>query len=86
MPQPFFETCQNTLFVARFDVDDAIWLKPRLSQRRCEEVRPCQAPERFAFRPCRDACHKQGGGGTVDSAIAAAGYLVQCSKCQAAAW
>ena len=86
MPQTFLETCQNTLFVACFDVDDAIWSKPCLGDRWREQVGPRQAPERFAFRTRRDACHKQGGGGTVDRAIAAAGDLMQCPKCKAAAW
>lgn len=56
MPQPFLETGQQRLFIARLDMDQPVRGKPSLRQRWGKKVRPGHAPKDFA------ACSRSNAG------------------------
>ena len=55
MAQALLETGEKRLFVARLDVDHAIWSEPGLRDRGSEQVLASDAPQDLAERPGGDS-------------------------------
>lgn len=77
MAKAFLETSHQGLFVAGLDIDDAIRPQPGVAERRCEQVRPRDAPEHGARQAGDDARREQCGGGAAHRVVAAARHLVK---------
>lgn len=80
MAQPFFDTGQHGLVVARLDVDHAIGREARLSQRWGKEIRPGDDPENLAPGSRRNPGGEESRGRAIDGAVAAAGYFMECAE------
>lgn len=79
MPKPLFQAEQNRLLVTDLGKDDAIWMQTDAGERGGEQVARPQAPQDRARHPGEDASSEQRRGGAVNSAEAAAGYLMECA-------
>lgn len=84
MAQAFLHAREHGLVVAGLDIDHPVGDQPGLGDGRREQVGPCDAPEDLAFRPCGDACAKEGRSRAVNRAIAAAGDFMQRAERQPA--
>ncbi len=85
MPQPFFHAGEKRLFIAGFDIDDAIGRQARLGDRGSEQVRSRDAPEDLALGASGDAGAEERGSGAIDRAVAAAGDFMQRAASKAPA-
>lgn len=85
MPQTLFHAGEHGLVVAGLDIDHSVRDEPRLSDRRREQVGPCDAPEDLAFGSGRDARAEQCGRRAVDRAVAPASNLVKRAERESAA-
>ncbi|MFD2029218.1 hypothetical protein ACFSKM_00640 [Ancylobacter dichloromethanicus] len=82
MAQPLFHAGEQRLLVARFDEDHSARKKPRLGERRCEQILARDAPEHLAARARRDAGGEQGRRGAINRAIPATRHLMQAAERQ----
>ena len=85
MAKAFLHAGQNGLVVAGLHVHDTIGGKARLRQRRREQVRLGDAPQRLAGGASSDPGCEQSCRCPIDRAVATAGDLVQRASCQSAA-
>jgi hypothetical protein len=86
VPQTLLKAGEDGLLVAALEIDDAIGVQPGLRERRRKQIQSGETPEHLAARAGGDARGKEGGGRTVDRAVAAARDFMQCAKRQRAAW
>jgi hypothetical protein len=85
MAKAFLHARQDGLVVAGLDIDDAVGGKACLGERRREQVRLGDAPQRLAGRASRDSGREESCRRPIDRAITAAGNLMQRAARQAAA-
>src|ERR1700730_3669481 len=76
VPQTLLETDEHSLFVSRFDIDQAIGREPGLREGRGEQVRARDAPQHLPPSARGNSHRKKRRGGAVDRAVAAAGHLM----------
>ncbi len=85
MAQAFLHAGEHGLVVAGFEIDHAIGCKACLGDRWREEVGARDAPKDLALRAGGDPGAEEGGSGSIDRAVAAAGDLMQGAECEASA-
>lgn len=77
MPQPIFHQSQQFGIVARFSIEDALWIEARLKQCGRKQITCPHDPQNRTFRASRDPGQKQGGSGIIPPTAAFPRHLVQ---------
>ncbi|KEZ18649.1 hypothetical protein CP98_02360 [Sphingobium yanoikuyae] len=85
MAQAFLHAGEHGLVVAGFEIDHAIGCKACLGDRWREEVGARDAPKDLALRAGGDPGAEEGGSGSIDRAVAAAGDLMQGAERESSA-
>ncbi|CAM3089243.1 hypothetical protein SPZE110945_05010 [Sphingomonas zeae] len=86
MSQPFLHAGEHGLVVARFDIDHAVGRQPGLRDRWSEQIGPGDTPQNLTLGAGGDPRTEKRSGGSVDCAIAAAGYFMQRAEGEPFAW
>lgn len=85
MTQSFLHAGKHSLVVARFEIDNAIANKARLSDGLGEQVGTRDAPKDLALGAGSEARAEGRSRSAIDGAIAATGYLMQRAERETAA-
>lgn len=76
MPNALLEARQHRLLIASIDVDDPIRTEAHLSQSRCKQILPGDAPEHLPPGARRNAGREQCSSRPVDGGVPSAGDFV----------
>ena len=82
MPQPFLETGEQRLLIARLHIDDAVGQETGLGDGGRKEILPGDTPQHSTFCARRNSGGEERGGRAIDRAVAAACDLMQCAERQ----
>src|ERR1700683_2326856 len=84
MPQPFLETGEQRLLIARLHIDDAVGQETGLGDGGRKEILPGHTPQHPTCCARRNSGGEERGGRAIDRTIAAAGHFMQCAERQTA--
>jgi hypothetical protein len=84
MPQPFLETGEQRLLIARLHIDDAVGQETGLGDGGRKEILPGHTPQHPAFCARRNSSGKERSGRAIDRTVAASGHFMQSAESQPA--
>jgi len=77
---------KHVFFPIALDEDHPVGIKPRLSECREKQIRPCQTPDDLTFGACGDTRDEQGSRSTIDGSGTTTGEFVQCAASKSSTW